>query len=121
MERNYTMLRRVFDEVYYAVEEMAGKFPNEVIVPFKVERINEVLRELRGAFCKESHAHRGRCAVSRTARDIAQSPSADVSTKPLSDDMSSNDPIYKHLRLIEEGLTYSDVLLILKWYKVLPR
>jgi hypothetical protein len=25
------------------------------------------------------------------------------------------------LRLIEEGLTYSDVLLLLKWYKVLPR
>ena len=104
MERNYTMLRRAFDEVYYAVEEMAGKFPNEVIVPFKVERINEVLRELRGAF-----------------RSPPNPPSADVSTKPLSDDMSSNDPIYKHLRLIEEGLTYSDVLLILKWYKVLPR
>ena len=28
------------------------------------------------AFRKESHAHRGRCAVSRTARDIAQTPSA---------------------------------------------
>ena len=24
VERNYTMLRRAFDEVYYAVEEMAG-------------------------------------------------------------------------------------------------
>ena len=38
VERNYTMLRRVFDEVYYAIEELAGKNPNEVIVPFKVER-----------------------------------------------------------------------------------
>ena len=28
-----------------------------------------------GAFRKESHAHRGRCAGSRTARDIAQTPS----------------------------------------------
>jgi len=28
----------------------------------------------RGAFRKESHAHRGRCAGSRTARDIAQDP-----------------------------------------------
>ena len=27
----------------------------------------------------------------------------------------------QYLRLIEEGLTYSDVLLMLKWYKVLPR
>ena len=37
------MLRRVFDEIYYAIEELAGKFPNEKIAPFKVERINEVL------------------------------------------------------------------------------
>ena len=29
--------------------------------------------------------------------------------------------IRNYLRLIEEGLTYSDVLLMLKWYKVLPR
>ena len=28
---------------------------------------------------------------------------------------------FGYLRLIEEGLTYSDVLLMLKWYKVLPR
>ena len=25
------------------------------------------------------------------------------------------------LRLIEEGLSYSDVMILLKWYKVLPR
>ena len=33
---SYTMVRRVFDEVYYAVDELAGKYPNEVIAPFKV-------------------------------------------------------------------------------------
>ena len=77
------MQRRVFDEIYYAIEELAGKFPNEVIVPFKVERINEVLETLRGSV-------------------------EDERIKPF-------------LRLIEEGLTYSDVLLMLKWYKVLPR
>ena len=32
-----------------------------------------------------------------------------------------DDRIKPFLRLIEEGLTYSDVLLLLKWYKVLPR
>ena len=80
---SYTMLRRVFDEIYYAIEELAGKFPNEKIEPFKVERINEVLEELRG--------------------------------------ISADDGINKYLRLIEEGLTYSDVLLMMKWYKVLPR
>jgi len=77
------MLRRVFDEIYYAIEELAGKFPNEVIVPYKVERINEVLEELRGSV-------------------------EDERIKPF-------------LRLIEEGLSYSDVLMMLKWYKVLPR
>ena len=82
-EMNYTMLRRVFDEIYYAVEEMAGKFPNEVIVPFKVERINEILEALR--------------------------------------DNTDDDRIRPFLRLIEEGLTYSDVLLMMKWYTVLPR
>ena len=91
---NYAMLRRVFDEMYYAVEGWAGKFPNEVIVPFKVERINEVLKELRGL------------------SDRPRTPS---------DESSLEDPIYKHLRLIDEGLTYSDVMLIMKWYKVLPR
>ena len=79
----YVMLRRVFDEIYYAIEELAGKFPNEVIVPYKVERINEVLEELRGSV-------------------------EDERIKPF-------------LRLIEEGLSYSDVLMMLKWYKVLPR
>ena len=83
VERNYTILRRVFDEIYYAVEELAGKNPNEVIVPFKVERINEVLEALRSSINDEK-------------------------IKPF-------------LRLIEKGLTYSDVLLLLKWYKVLPR
>ena len=80
---SYTVLRRVFDELYYAVEELAGKYPNEAIVPFKVERINEVLEALRGSI-------------------------EDERIKPF-------------LRLIEEGLTYSDVLLMMKWYKVLPR
>ena len=59
------------------------RYPNEKIEPFKVERINEVLEELRG--------------------------------------ISPDDGINKYLRLIEEGLTYSDVLLMMKWYKVLPR
>ena len=79
----YAVLRRVFDEIYYAIEELAGRFPNEVVVPFKVERINEVLSSLRDSI-------------------------EDEKMKPF-------------LRLIEEGLTYSDVMLLLKWYKVLPR
>ena len=90
-QEGYVMLRRVFDEIYYAVEELAGKFPNEVIVPFKVERINEVLDALRESIKQE----RG------------------LSDRPLFP--------FGFLRLIDEGLTYSDVLLMMKWYKVLPR
>ena len=90
-EMNYTMLRRVFDEIYYAIEELAGKFPNEVIAPFKVERINEVLDALRENIKQESG----------------------ISDRPLFP--------FGFLRLIEEGLTYSDVLMMMKWYKVLPR
>ena len=93
---NPTMLRRLFDDVYYSVEDLAGKYPNEVIAPFKVKQINEVLEEIR--------------------KNV--------------DDKG----ILPYLRLIEEpeetgedgktilkGLTYSDILLMLKWYKVLPR
>ncbi len=93
---NYVILRRLFDDIYYAIEELASKYPNEVIAPFKVKQINEVLEEIR--------------------KNV--------------DDKG----ILSYLRLIEEpeetgedgksvlkGLTYSDILLMLKWYKVLPR
>ena len=86
----YVMLRRVFDEIYYATEEMASRFPNEVMDPFKIARINEVLAGLRDYIQKEP------------------------------DDNASRYPV-RYFRLIEEGLTYSDVLLLMKWYKVLPR
>ena len=93
---NPTMLRRLFDDVYYSVEELAGKYPNDVMDPYKAKRVNEVLERLK-----------------KSVEDEA---------------------ILPYLRLIEEpeetgedgksvlkGLTYSDILLMLKWYKVLPR
>jgi hypothetical protein len=92
----YVMLRRLFDDIYYSVEELAGKYPNEVMAPYKVKQINEVLVKIRGNVQDEG--------------------------------------IRPYLRLIEEpeeagedgksawkGLTYSDILMMLKWYKVLPR
>ena len=55
--------------------------PNVSNIPDYLNRIDEMIGRkedlFKGAFRKESHAHRGRCAVSRTARDIAQTPSAD--------------------------------------------
>ena len=92
----YVMLRRLFDDIYYSVEELAGKYPNEVMASYKVKQINEVLEKIRGNVQDEG--------------------------------------IRPYLRLIEEpeeagedgksawkGLTYSDILMMLKWYKVLPR
>ena len=92
----YVMLRRLFDDIYYSVEELASKYPNEVMAPYKVKQINEVLEKIRGNVQDEG--------------------------------------IRPYLRLIEEpeeagedgksawkGLTYSDILMMLKWYKVLPR
>jgi hypothetical protein len=124
VERKYTITRRVFDEIYYAIEELAGKFPNEVIDPFKVERINEVLSELRGLSARNrtrtaagDSTHNG--PLSATGGGPICAAHAPHATSPSTP--SGIDPIQKHLRLIEEGLTYSDVLLMLKWYKVLPR
>ena len=102
----YVMIRRVFDEIYFAIEELAEKFPNEVIDPFKVERINEVLEEMR------DWAAVGRWGQGNPAHPIG-GPASPVPAGPLNS--------FGYLRLIEEGLTYSDVLLMLKWYKVLPR
>ena len=99
----YVMLRRVFDEVYYATEEMASRFPNEVMDPFKIERINEVLAGLRAYIQKEESSE------SRTGK-----------RKKAPTDGEGKYP-GRYFRLIEEGLTYSDVVLIMKWYKVLPR
>ena len=93
----YVMLRRVFDEVYYATEEMASRFPNEVMDSFKIERINEVLAGLRTYIKKETGS-----------QDAA----------PVDNEIEYP---ARYFRLIEEGLTYSDVLLLMKWYKVLPR
>ena len=82
---------------------MASRFPNEVMDPFKIERINEVLAGLRAYIQKEESSE------SRTGK-----------RKKATADGAGKYP-GRYFRLIEEGLTYSDVVLIMKWYKVLPR
>ena len=103
----YVMIRRVFDEIYFAIEELAGKFPNEVIDPYKVERINEVLEEMRDWAGIGVERRMGRWGQGNPAHPVG-GPVSPVPAGP-------------YLRLIEEGLTYSDVLVMMKWYKVLPR
>ena len=93
---NSTMLRRLFDDVYYSVEELAGKYPNEVMDPYKAKRINEVLERLK-----------------KSVEDEAILPYLRLIEEP---EETGEDG-----KTILKGLTYSDILLMLKWYKVLPR
>ena len=108
----YVMIRRVFDEIYFAIEELAGKFPNEVIDPYKVERINEVLEEMRDWAGIGVERRMGRWGQGNPAHPVG-GPVSPVPAGPYSP--------FGYLRLIEEGLSYSDVLVMMKWYKVLPR
>ena len=93
---NYVILRRLFDDVYYSVEELAGKYPNEVMDPYKAKRINEVLERLQKSVEDE--------AILPYLRQIEE-------PEETGEDGKS----------VLKGLTYSDILLMLKWYKVLPR
>ena len=93
---SYVLLRRLFDDIYYAIEELASKYPNEVIAPFKVKQINEVLEEIR-----------------KNVDDKGILPYLRLIEEPgITEENGST---------IIKGLTYSDVLLMMKWYKVLPR
>ena len=94
---SYVLLRRLFDDIYYSVEELAGKYPNEVMDPFKVKRINEILDEIRE--CLED-------------KNIL--PYLRLIDEP-------NEITDKEGKRLWDGLSYSDILLMLKWYKVLPR
>ena len=94
---NYVMLRRLFDDVYYAVEELAGKYPNEVMASYKVKKINEILSEIRG--CLD---------------DTGILPYLRLIDEP-------EETTDKEGKTVWKGLSYSDILLMLKWYKVLPR
>ena len=91
------MLRRLFDDIYYAIEELASKYPNEVIAPFKVKQINEVLEEIRKNVDDEG--------ILQYLR-LVEEP---------------EEMVDKEGKSIWKGLSYSDVLMMLKWYKVLPR
>jgi hypothetical protein len=77
-------------------------FPNELY--FEIFPDNEVPEEIRDEFLRD-------CAIKRDMGVIRQNPEEIV------------DKVVRGLDALgrEEGLTYSDVLLMLKWYKVLPR
>ena len=94
---SYILLRRLFDDVYYSVEELAGKYPNEVMASYKVKQINEVLEEIR-----------------KNVEDGGILPYLRLIDEP-------EETIDKEGKTIWKGLSYSDILLMLKWYKVLPR
>ena len=82
------ILFSMFEQVYYYMEELAMKFPNDVVDRYKVESVNELLEKFRGCLETENMG--------------------------------------RHLELIEVpreeegktvGMSYSDVMILLKWYK----
>ena len=76
---------------------MAGKYPNEVMVPYKVKKINEILSEIR------------ECLEDKNILPYLQ----------LIDEPEETTD--KEGKTVWNGLSYSDVLMMMKWYKVLPR
>ena len=92
-----TMVRRMFDEVYYAMEAMADKTPDTVADHYKVKRINEVLTELR------------ECTPQEKRHEYLQ----------LIDEPEEKTD--ENGTITRTGLTYSDIMMTLRWYKVLPR
>ena len=137
-EQNTRVKRKVIGKVDPV--QPGRMFPNEFY--FELFPDNEVPEEIREEFLREceikrqmrvirrspeevvDHVVRGLYQMSQEEKDFA---SADATRAfrsppcPPSDGISPDDGINKYLRLIEEGLTYSDVLLMMKWYKVLPR
>jgi len=83
--------------MYYAIEELAGRYPNEVIAPYKVGQINEVLKEIRAGVDDER--------ILPYLQTIEE-------TEETTD---------KEGKTVRTGLTYSDALMALKWYRALPR
>ena len=79
------------------MEELAGRFPDTVMDRYKVQRINEVLEKLRDSL-EESKRHKYLRLIDEPEEE---------------EDKDGN--------AVRRGLTYSDILLALKWYKVLPR
>ncbi len=92
----YMIIREVFDKLYYYMDALAEKAPNEIVNLFKVRKINEILEEFRGCI-EEGHMNQ--------YLQLIEEPREETDEK-------GNKTL--------TGMTYSDVMLLLKWYKSMP-
>jgi hypothetical protein len=88
----FNMLRGLFNEIYAEINEIKKKTPNGVVNAFKVERINRVLNPLYDLMKDEPYV---------LYLEFIPEPTKETSGRITT----------------ENGLTYSDVILILSQYR----
>lgn len=93
---DYMIIREVFEKLYYYMDTLAEKAPNETVNLFKARKINEILEEFRGCIGEEGM---GRYL------QLVDEPREEKDEKG---------------NITVTGMTYSDVMLLLKWYKSMP-
>lgn len=98
-EKNLTdfmIVREMFDKLYYYMDMLAEKNPNGVVNAFKVRKINEVLEEFR-AYVQDGEM--------KKYLQLLEEPVEET-------DENGNKTL--------TGMTYSDAMVLLKWYKSMP-
>lgn len=98
-EKNLTdimIVREMFDKLYYYMDMLAEKNPNGVVNAFKVRKINEVLDEFR-AYVQDGEM--------KKYLQLLEEPVEET-------DENGNKTL--------TGMTYSDAMVLLKWYKSMP-
>lgn len=98
-EKNLTdfmIVREMFDKLYYYMDMLAEKNPNDIVNAFKVQRINEVLEEFR-AYVQDGEM--------KKYLQLLEEPVEETDEKG---------------NKVLTGMTYSDAMVLLKWYKSMP-
>lgn len=94
---DYRMIMEMFNDIYNYIDFLAEKTPNEVVNAYKVSFINELLNIIRTCTKDESTGKFLRLIDPPTEEEDERGKKQ------------------------EKGMTYSDVFMILKWYKCLPK
>ena len=98
-EKNLTdfmIVREMFDKLYYYMDMLAERTPNDIVNLFKVKKINEVLEEFR------AYVQDGEMKKYLQLLDEPMEETDEKGNKRLT------------------GMTYSDAMVVMKWYKSMP-
>ena len=86
----------MFDKLYYYMDMLAERTPNDIVNLFKVKKINEVLEEFR------AYVQDGEMKKYLQLLDEPMEETDEKGNKRLT------------------GMTYSDAMVVMKWYKSMP-